>query len=398
MYNHQAQERVVFLKKDKERVIAQNRHPWIFSGAIESFSADLNPGDIAHVYSFDKQFLAVAYFHPGHSLCGRILSFEKKPIQEIIREKIQRAFLFRKEIFDPTETNCYRGINAEEDGLPGLIVDYYDGVLVVQISTLGMERLRDLVISSLIKELKPKAIYEKSTASARVVEGLAIREGLLYGDPVQEIVVLENGLSFLVSIVDGQKTGFFLDQREMRKKIGEIAKGRSVLNCFAYSGGFSLYALRGGATNVTSIDSCPVACALSLQNTRLNGFSENSHRILQEDVFSFLKKEDLSLYDLIILDPPAFAKKRTDIESAARAYQKMMEAVFTVCKPNTLLLTSSCSYFVDESLFKNLVFRAASFAQRDVRVLSHHIKAPDHLVSVYHPEGEYLKSLLVLVD
>ncbi len=289
-------------------------------------------------------------------------------------------------------------MGKEEDGLPGLIVDFYDGVLVVQISTLGMEKLRDFILELLIQEIAPRSIYEKSTSSSRALEGLSLQEGLLYGEPVEDVIVQENGIQFLVSITKGQKTGFFLDQREMRKKIGELAKGRKVLNCFAYSGGFSLYALRAGVTKVTSVDSCPVASSLSLQNTQLNGFSVDRHEIIQEDVFAFLQKEDLSSYDLIILDPPAFAKKRADIEPASKAYQQMMQAVFSRCKENALLLTCSCSYFIEESLFKSLVFRAASAAQKEVKVLSHHIQAPDHLVSIYHPEGDYLKSLLLLIE
>lgn len=390
-------EKKVFLKKGKERIILSNRHPWIFSGAIDRVSKDFVSGDIASVYSDEGNFLARAYFHLDNSLCGRILSFEKKSIEEILTEKIKLAFSFRKMLFDPSKTNAFRCINAEQDGLPGLIADFYNGVLVIQISTLGMEKLKSLLIPILVKEIPVQSIYEKSTSSSRQKEGLLPVEGLLYGELIPEVVIQEEGVLFKVSIVDGQKTGFFLDQREMRKKIGELSKDKSVLNCFAYSGGFSLYALKGGAKQVTSVDTCSVASELSLCNTKLNGFSEQNHRIVQKDVFAFLGEEDLSCYDIIILDPPAFAKKRQDIEPASKGYQQLFRSVLQKCKKNTLVLVCSCSYFVDQTLFQQIMFKAASESGRDVKILSHHAQAACHPVSLYHPEGEYLKSLLLWV-
>ena len=391
-------EKKVFLKKDKERVVLQNRHPWIFSGAIDSVPVDFSSGDIASLYSYEGEFLAIAYFHLENSLSGRILSFEKKTVEVILKEKIQAAFAFRQALFDKMSTNCFRGINAEEDGLPGLIVDFYDGVLVLQINTCGMEKLRSLLVEILVSVLSPRSIYEKSNSSSRVQEGLLKQEGLLYGDEVSRVVVLENGIQFEVSITEGQKTGFFLDQREMRRKIGELSKGKSVLNCFSYSGGFSLYALQGGASHVTSVDTCHKASELARRNTELNGFSLGSHRVVEEDVFTFLEKEDLSVYDIIILDPPAFAKKRVDVEPASKGYRQLAQSVFERGKKDALLLTCSCSYFITAELFQQIIFRAASSSKKEVKILSNHIHAMDHPISLYHPEGDYLKSLLLWIS
>jgi 23S rRNA (cytosine1962-C5)-methyltransferase len=389
-------EKKVILKKGKERSIVQNRHPWIFSGAIDSASESMIPGDLAFIYSFDGEFLAQGYFNLENSLAGRILSFDKKPIQKVIEEKIKAAKNFRLSLLDLSHTNCFRLINAEEDGLPGLIVDCYDQVLVMQINTAGMQQLKKTIIDLLCKELNPLSIYEKSTSRARSQEDLPPEEGFVYGEETPEITVQENGISFIVSIVEGQKTGFFLDQREMRKKVGQLAKGRRLLNCFSYSGGFSLHALKGGAEHVTSIDSCSKASALCQRNSDLAGFS--SHIILQEDVFDFLKKDNLKSYDFIILDPPAFAKKRGEIDSAALGYQQINETVFKNCNPGSLLLTCSCSYYIDMDHFKQIVFKAASSAKREVKILSRHIQALDHPVSLYHPEGDYLKSLLLWIE
>jgi 23S rRNA (cytosine1962-C5)-methyltransferase len=388
----------VILKKGKERSLEVNRHPWIFSGAIDSYSAGMQPGDQAFVYGSQGQFLAQAYFQMENSLCGRVLSFDQKPIEQVIREKIQNAWNLRLAIIDMSHTTCFRLINAEEDGLPGLIVDYYDKVLVLQISTSGMQKLCSCVVENLVQVIHPRSIYEKSTSRARAQEGLPPQEGLLYGEEVLEQTVLENGIPFVISVVDGQKTGFFLDQKEMRKKIGELSKGRKVLNCFSYSGGFSLYALHGKASHVTSVDICSKATSLCQKNSDMGNFSQEVHSIYQEDVFSFLQREEMSSYDLIILDPPAFAKKRQEVESATHGYRKINQAVLTTCKPGTILLTCSCSYFMDMGLFQQVLFQAASGAKREVKILSKHIQSLDHPISLYHPEGEYLKSLLLWVE
>lgn len=384
----------VILKKDREKSIQVNRHPWIFSGAVALFPAGLLPGELAEIYSSDGSFLALGYFQQGNSLCGRILSFEKKEIKEVLKEKIERALDLRKMFFSEEVTNCFRWINAEEDQLPGLIVDLYDKVAVIQISTFGMERLK-LEVVSILKELIPlESIYEKSTSSSRTQEGMAPFEGLIFGTLVEEVEVLENGMKLIVPIVQGQKTGLFLDQREMRSLVKQCSKGKYVLNTFSYTGGYSLAALEGGAFFVKSVDVCKNALDICKKNTSLY----SCHEAVQEDCFTFLKKEDLSRYDFIILDPPAFAKKRQDIEPALLGYKELHRQVIQKCKKGTLLLTSSCSYFIGEDAFQHMIFQVGSEAKRQILIVQKHRLAFDHPVSLYHPEGTYLKSFFLYIE
>lgn len=385
----------VVLKEGREKSL-QKKHPWIFSGAISS-SPQHEHGEILPVHASNGDFLALAYFHPKNSLAGRVLSFSKEPIDQILEKKIQAAHLLRKRFFDGAVTNAFRLINAEADGLPGLIVDVYNDLFVIQISSYGMERLRPLILKILISSFHPRSIYEKSTSSSRLQEGLKAEEGFLFGDEVKEVEVLENGLKFLVSLTEGQKTGFFLDQREMRQKIAKFTKDKRVLNCFSYTGGFSLFALHGGASYVESVDICKKASALCERNTLLNNFSLNKHKIVQGDVFEYLKSSALD-FDIVICDPPAFAKKRDDIAIACKGYKDLNRSLFSKMPKNSLLLTSSCSYFIDEDLFQNLLFQAALEANRNVRIINKHIQAEDHPVSLYHPEGSYLKSFLLYVE
>jgi 23S rRNA (cytosine1962-C5)-methyltransferase len=383
------------LKEGKEKSLLR-RHPWIFSGAIGSLP-QISPGEILPVYSASGQFLAQAYFHPKNSLSGRVLSFTEEPIERVLKKRLEEALAMRRNLLDPSITNAFRWINAEGDGISGLIVDVYADTLVMQISTWGIERLKPFFVRTLVELFKPKALYEKSSSSSRNQEGLPEREELVWGEKRDEIEILENGVKFLISIEKGQKTGFFLDQREMRKQIGSLAHSKNVLNCFSYSGGFSLAALKGGAHHVTSIDTCETATRLAEQNTQLNGFTSQQHRIVQEDVFRFLEKDPLN-YNLIILDPPAFAKKREDNDQACKGYKEINRRVLEKCPPQSLLLTCSCSYFIDEELFQNLIFQSALEAGRNVKIIGRHLLAQDHPILIYHREGSYLKSLLLYVD
>jgi 23S rRNA (cytosine1962-C5)-methyltransferase len=380
----------VILKEGREKSLLQ-RHPWIFSGAIFSLP-DIEAGTVLPVYSACGHFLAKAYFHPTNSIAGRVLTFTNESIEAALFANIKNAILLRQTFFDRSKTNAYRLINAEGDGLPGLIVDHYNGVLVIQINTCGMELLKPLIINHLISCLNPSTIYEKSTSFARKQEGLMPREGLVHGQPLPEIEILEEGMRFLVSFEKGQKTGLFLDQRERRLEIERLSQKRRVLNCFSYTGGFSLFALRGSATSVHSVDSCDYATQMAEHNVRLNGFS--NHTASTEDAFAFLKRSDMN-YDLIILDPPAFAKKRADVTSACHGYKTINRLVMEKAKPGTLLLTCSCSYYIDTKLFQSLLFQSAQEARREVKILSPHLHAFDHPVSLFHPEGDYLKSFLL---
>lgn len=383
----------VVLKKGREKALLRG-HPWIFSGAIETIP-QVTPGTILPIYSAEMRFLAQGYFNPGNSLAGRVLSFEEGDLKVELKRKVAQAIDLRKRLFDLEKTNAFRLINGEGDGIPGLIVDSYNGHLVIQVHTQGIESLKSYFIEQFIELLEPKSIYEKSLSPSRKEEGLAPYEGNCFGQTPEIVEILENRLKFAVSIPTGQKTGFFLDQRAMRAQIGELSKGRKVLNCFSYSGGFSIYALQGGASSVTSIDSCAKASQLAHENTRLNDL--NHHEIVQSDVSEFLDRSDFN-WDLVILDPPAFAKRREHVDHALKGYQKLNEKVLRKLPPNSILLTCSCSHFVDEALFQLAVFTASRKAGRFVRILGNHIRAADHPVALTHPEGGYLKSLLLFVE
>ncbi len=389
------QERKVVLKPGRDKAL-RNRHPWIFSGAVAAFPAFEN-GEVLPVYSSTGEFLAKAYFHTENSISGRVLTFRDEPIEHVIEKGIAEAISLREKMFDRLLTNCYRLINAEGDSLPGLIVDIYDDLAVIQVNTCGMERLKPLIVGKLAKKLKLRGIYEKSQSNARRQEGLPDSVGSLFGECPNEMLVKENGLSFLVGVEDGQKTGFFLDQREMRQLIGKLSKGKRVLNCFSYTGGFSISALKGGAQAVTSIDSSEEACRYAMENTLLNHLPLDQHEVVRSDVFDFLATNKKP-FDIVILDPPAFAKKRQDVNEACRGYKEINRRAFEMMPPDSYVLTSSCSHFIDEDLFQQVVFQAAIEAGRRAAICSRHIQATDHPVSLFHPEGGYLKSLLLHIS
>lgn len=385
----------VVLKPGKEKAIG-NRHHWIFSGAILS-KPEVLEGDIFPVYSAKGNLLGSAYFNRRCSLMGRMLCFNDKNPKEEIRHQIKEAIELRKRLFNFSMTNAYRLINGEGDCLPGLIVDQYNDILVIQISTLGMEKLKEWIVEFLVELLHPKMIYEKSLMPSRKEEGLKDREGVLYGKQIEAIQIVENGYKFYVDFLASQKTGFFLDHREMRKYIQSFSQNKRVLNCFSYSGGFSVYALAGGAKKVVSIDISPKAIELAKKNVDLNGFNAKLHEGIVEDAFKFLHESDMD-YDLVILDPPAFAKKQKDIIQACRGYKEINRTAMAKMPRNSFLLTSSCSYHVDRELFQKVIFQAALEAKREVKVLSQHYMAPDHPINIFHPEGDYLKSLFLYIS
>lgn len=378
----------VRLKPGKEKPIL-NRHHWIFSGAIAEMPS-FKPGDLLPVESHTHQLLGYAYFNQKSSIIGRMVSFDKNPL-EAIEESILNAIALRRSLFDET-TTAYRVINGEGDCLPGLIVDRYDDTLVIQIATAGMEKLKPFVLEVLERELRPLAILEKSLSPSRKEEGLGPEQQALKGQVSERIAVLENGLQFFVDPVNGQKTGFFLDQREMRAYVRSLKRKR-VLNCFSYTGGFSVYALAGGATVADSVDISKESLELAKENFALNGFKGE---VFQEDVFEFLRSHDLN-YDLVILDPPAFAKRAKDVVMACRGYKEINRLAMQKMPSGSILITSSCSYFVDEKLFQQVLFQAASEAKRKVCILEKHRHASDHPVNLYHPEGNYLKSLVLSI-
>lgn len=350
---------------------------------------------MAEVFSASGEKLGLAMLNKGRSITGHMLAFGNESLTDALPKRIKQAAFLRKRWFDPAETNAIRLINAEGDGIPGLIVDAYADVFVMQVANPGMERLKTEIAACLIEEFKPRSLYEKSTSFMRRKEGLAEVRELLHGEANPEVEILEKGLRFSVDVLEGQKTGLFLDQREMRSLVRGLSKNKRLLNCFAYTGGFSVFALAGGASHVDSVE-MSAKCEPRLEkNLALNRLT--NHQFICTDVFDFLKTTTLN-YDLVILDPPAFVKKRGDIARAFRAYKELNRHVLEKMPAGSLLLTCSCSYHVDEALFQNILFRAAHESGRSVRILSRHVQAHDHPISIFHPESSYLKSFLLYIE
>jgi 23S rRNA (cytosine1962-C5)-methyltransferase len=386
--------KTVTLKAGKDKAVL-NRHHWIFSGAV-AFLPDFEDGDILAVQSRAGEFLGYGYFNRRCSIQGRMLSFDRIPAEDAVRDNIIKAVSLRRTLFGP-DTNAFRLVNAEGDDLPGLIVDLYNDVVVLQVATLGMEKLKPLVLDVLNHTVPSRAVYEKSSLPARHEEGLPDFEGTLAGEVPPEVRIVENGFPFGVDIVHSQKTGFFLDQREMRRLVQSLASGCRVLNCFAYTGGFTVYGLRGGAESVVSVDTSQPALDLARSNVGLNGFEPRDEDFVKADAFTFLRQNE-DLYDFVILDPPAFAKKKTDVMQACRGYKDLNRVALARVAAGGLVLTFSCSHFVDEQLFQTVVFQASLEAGRRVRILQRHHQAFDHPLNIFHPESEYLKGLLLYVD
>lgn len=391
----QMKDKCVILKPGKEKAI-QHRHHWIFSGAVAQYPV-YQDGDFLQVLTSKGELLGSAYFNSKSSIIGRMVAFDDTPPTEAIRKNIDAAVALRDMLFAGSKTNAYRLINGEGDCLPGLVVDRYDDVLVIQFATLGMDRQRTWLVDYLAKKLKPRSIYDKSLLPSRKEEGLPQTQGVLHGPDVDEVNVLENGLRFSVLIKEGQKTGFFLDHREMRQWVRSLSSDKRVLNCFSYSGAFSVYALAGNATKVDSVDISESAMETARTNVAANGFAPEQQGFYAKDVFEFLRSSELN-YDMIILDPPAFAKRQKDVIAACRGYKDINRLAMQKMPPKSLLLTCSCSYHVDKSLFQKVIFQAAVEASRKVRIIGFHRMAPDHPINICHPEGDYLKSLLLYVE
>ncbi len=383
----------VILKPGREKSLLA-RHPWIFSGAVATLP-EFTDGDVLPVISAKKEHLGFGYFNRHSNIIGRMLCFDAIPAKDALIANIKQALELRKNLICTT-TNASRLINGEGDFCPGLIVDQYADALVLQISTLGMDKLKPLIVETLQTLLNPSWIYESSTSPSRKEEGLNECRQTLFGTPQDDIVVHEGGLQFLVNPLKGQKTGFFQDLREMRNLVQQLAKNKTVLNCFSYTGAFSCHALKGGATHCVSVDISQEAISQTKKHMQLNHFDDSVHSEVVADCFDFLRTEKLN-YDLIILDPPAFAKRKSDVARAIRGYQEINRQALAKMPKNSLLLTCSCSYHVDEELFCKMLFHAARDAKRDLRIIQKHRLAFDHPLNIYHPESSYLKSFLCYV-
>jgi 23S rRNA (cytosine1962-C5)-methyltransferase len=392
----------VYLRRGRDESV-RRFHPWVFSGAIASVSGSPAEGDIVAVYSAEGELLAYGHWQIG-SIAVRILSYDEDVLQEDFYEKmIRRAYAVRVAANLSDQTTCYRLVHGEGDGLPGLIIDWYDGVAVMQAHSVGMFRAKKQITEAL-KALYGdtlKAVYDKSSGTAPFKAGLELVDGYLYkaeGFTEDSGVVLENGCKFLVDWSGGQKTGFFLDQRDNRARVGALASGRNVLNLFCYTGGFSIYALKGGAVHVDSVDSSARAMDMVGRNVALNGFGPDRHTGYCTDAIDFVKAAPQGKYDLIIVDPPAFAKHRGALQNALRAYRRLNAAAIRAVAPGGLVFTFSCSQVVDREAFSLAVFSAAAETGRSVRILARLGQGADHAVNIYHPEGEYLKGLLLYVE
>jgi len=383
---------VLRLKKERAEP-ARGGHPWLFSGAFEAIPA-LDPGSLCRIEDAAGGFVAVGYVNPSRSLAVRLLAWrEIDSVDALLDARLDAAITLRAGTIPP-DTDAYRLIASEGDFLPGLIVDRYADVLVMQVQTAGMERLRDRVVEMLDARLHPRTIYERSDIPIRREEDLPMRKGVLRGAELpEEIAIHEHGRTYFVQPQSGQKTGFFLDQREHRNRVERRATGRRVLNCFAYTGGFSLAAWKGGAAAVTSIESSEPAVTLLRRNLAHAGYE--SERIVHGDAFQFLReaRRGQERYDLVILDPPAFAKKKHQVESAVRGYKEINLQALEVLAPGGEMFTFSCSQYIDPVLFKKVVFGAAADARASVQLLERLGHPIDHPVSMSHPEGEYLKGL-----
>ena len=442
----------IILKRGRDESL-RRFHPWVFSGAVAQVQGSPAEGDIVGVYSAEGQFLACGHWQVG-SIAVRILSFDADPTAPgFWVDSLSRALAVREAVGlyrvgrsgelppETSQTNCFRLVHGEGDGLPGLIIDWYDGVCVMQAHSVGMFRAKGQICEALKAVFgdRLKAVYDKSSGTAPFKAGLDLVDGYLYraeGFDTSEAVVLENGRKFLVNWEEGQKTGFFLDQRDNRDLVGRYAAGRRVLNLFCYTGGFSIYALTAGAALVDSVDSSARAMDLVARNIRLNsgeaaaapgntatrgtlrgGTASEAQRWgpkdvsggrlplpgvevnnYCEDAIEFLRKTPEGKYDLMIVDPPAFAKHRGALQNALRAYQRLNAAAIAKVAPGGLVFTFSCSQVVDKITFANTVFSAAAQTGRSVRILDRLCQGSDHPVSIYHPEGEYLKGLLLYVE
>ncbi len=388
----------VILKSGKDQSL-RRYHPWIFSGAIKKIHGTAREGELVDVYDNKDEYLATGQYQDG-SIMVRVLRFGDPEIGPgFWKERIEQAWQIRQEqhLTGEQGTNVFRWINAEGDGLPGLIIDYYNGVAVMQMHAIGMYKQREAILEA-VKEVagdRLTAVYDKSEGTLPRKPGVDPANAYLWGQ-AGEGEVIEYGNRFAVNWEEGQKTGFFIDQRENRKLLASYAEGRDVLNMFCYTGGFSVYALRGGARLVHSVDSSAKAIELTNKNVGLNFPDDTRHEAYATDAFRYL--EDINgRYDLIILDPPAFAKHQNVLNNALQGYKRLNQKAFEQIRKGGILFTFSCSQAVSRENFRKSVFAAAANSGRNVRILHQLSQPPDHPVSIYHPEGEYLKGLVLEV-
>jgi len=383
----------IVLKKGKEKPLLRG-HPWVFSGAIERVEGDISPGDEGEVYSAEGQFLGIGHLNPHSQIILRLLTQKKEELgYNFFKERIFRAAGLREKWLRG-KTNAYRMVNGEGDFLPGLIVDRYGETLVLQCLTAGMERLKGLLIDILVDHFLPHVLYERSDVATRKEEGLSEASGLLYGEEVPDLVEIEEyGAHFRVDMKRGQKTGFYLDQRENRFNLERLSQGKKILDCFCYTGAFSIHAGLGGANEIILIDSSEEALNMAEEHFRLNHLEKVQHQLIRGDAFDVMRSLEPE-YDIVILDPPPFAKKKSHLPSASRGYKDLNLWAFRLLKKDGLLFTFSCSHHMSWDLFQKIIFSAALDSGRNVQLLSRMGHPWDHPINLSHPEGEYLRGLI----
>ena len=387
----------ITLNPNREKSLLR-RHPWIFASAIKSVDQETASGATIDLLSSEGQFLARASYSPISQIRARVWTFEDEPVdKDFFRRKIKAAVEVRQRLKVESHSNAYRLIHAESDGIPGLIVDRYDNVLVLQSLTAGSEFWKETIADILVEETGLQNIYERSDADVRELEGLKPVTGILRGTITNyQLPIIEYDLKFQVDIEHGHKTGFYLDQRHNRHRVGKFAEGRDVLNCFCYTGGFSIHALANGAKSVLSVDSSADALSLLEENIALNNLPADRHTSLEGDVFQLLRKfrDANRSFDMIILDPPKFAPTAAHAEKASRAYKDINLLAFKLLRHGGMLFTYSCSGGIDAALFQKIVASAALDAGADATIIEHLSQGSDHPVSLHFPEGAYLKGLV----
>ena len=386
----------VILKRGKEKPLLRG-HPWVFSGAVAKVEGEVSPGDTGEVYSAAGDFLGTGHLNPRSQIFLRLLTRKKEALNiDLFRVRLSRAVALR-EIWLKNKVQAYRMVNGEGDFLPGLIVDCYGKIFVSQFLTAGMDRLKGPLVDLLVDEFHPQSIYERSDVPARKEEGLSETTGLLYGQEVPDRIETEEyGCRFGVDVKRGQKTGFYLDQRENRFALQELCRGKKVLDCFSYTGAFSVHAALAGAKEITLIDSSEEALVAAEAHFHLNHLERTPRQLIRGDAFRIMR--DLGEeFDVVILDPPPFAKKKGHLPGAARGYKDVNLQAFHLLREEGLLLTFSCSHYMNWDLFQKIVFSAAVDAGKKVQLLSRRGHPADHPVDLFHPEGEYLRGLICRV-
>ena len=385
------------LAPGKDKAVIR-RHPWLFSGAVRLVEGNPQEGDLVDVVAADGRWLAVGHYQSDSIIC-KVLSFDTQHVDETFyRERLQSAIAYRERMgfFDTEETNVFRLVHAEGDFMPGLVCDWYNGVLVMQAHSVGMHRLFPMftqLFVDLLGRYGIKSVFDKSSST---VPG-GCEDGYVWGAEPDEWEICEHGNRLLINFFEGQKTGFFVDQRENRHLVETLSAGRRVLNCFGYTGGFSLGALRGGAGYVETVDISKKAIELCNRNVLLNFGEGAPHKGVVADVLKYLDEVD-NQFDIIILDPPAFAKNHRSLQQGLKGYRNINQKAMEKIQPGGLLLTFSCSQAVSRDDFQTMCFTAAANAHRQVRIVRQLPHAMDHPVSIYHPEGEYLKGLLLEIE